>query len=98
MKIRCIFCGAWINNPTMGRIMCGKKECKKEYNKERIRIWRKDPEYKKKMKEYRKEYTKRPYVKKKRNIWQKTYFRALYKLRKNHEEEFKEIHKRLKKK
>jgi len=48
------------------------------------------------LKEYRKEYNQRPEVKKKRNARSKIYTQALLKLRNNHKEEFKEIHKKLK--
>jgi len=96
IRIKCVFCGTWINNPTMGRMLCGKKECLKEYRKELARAYRRDPKNKKKLKEYRKEYNQRPEVKKKRNIKQKIYARALRELRNNHKEEFKDIHEKLK--
>lgn len=30
IKIYCVFCGKEINNPTMKRITCGKKDCLKK--------------------------------------------------------------------
>ncbi len=104
MKIKCIFCGEWINNPTMERVTCGRKECRKEYSKEYLKEYRKehnkDPENRKKKREYMKKYMKKhsqlPEVKKYQRAYVKTYHQALYKLRNNHREEFREIHKKLK--
>ena len=98
MKTKCVFCGEWIDNPKMGRMMCKKEECKKEYRK----IYRKDywnnPENRKSAKEYYNKYLQRPGNKKKYCANARAYQQALYKLRNNHKEEFDRIYKKLKQK
>jgi len=98
MKIKCVFCQGWINNPKMGQMMCGKKECGKEYRKQYMRIYRRDPKNKKKLREHLNKYLQQSEVKKIIKIRKRIYNQALCKLRDNHREEFEEIHKKLKRK
>ncbi len=97
IRIKCVFCGEWINNPKIGRMLCGKKECKREYNKENKNMYRKDPKTKKRLKAYMREYSQRPEVRERNNPKKRIYHRALYKLKDNHKKEFKKIHKKLQK-
>ena len=97
MRIKCVFCGDWINNPTMSRIKCGKEECKKESRRLGNKEYNKNPENRKKRAERMKIYNRKPEVKKKRNAKARIYMKALCELKKNHKEEFDDIHKKLKK-
>ncbi|KKM95148.1 hypothetical protein LCGC14_1191120 [marine sediment metagenome] len=79
-------------------MICGKKECQREYYRENSIAYRKDPKNKKKIRGYSREYNQLPEVKKKQNTIRRMYQRALHRLKENHEEEFKEIYKKLKQK
>ena len=96
MKIKCAFCKRKISNPTMRRVTCGRKECRKEYSKDYKRVWNRIPEKREKVRKYVKEYNQRPDVMKRQKIRVRTYSQALRKLRRNHPKEFEEIYKELK--
>lgn len=100
MEINCSYCKTLISNPKTDQTTCGKKECKRKYVNAYNKKYRDEVENKEKKNEYHKkymkEYRKRPGVKKKYDTYMRDYRQALIVLRKNHSQEFKKIHKKIK--
>ncbi len=93
IKINCLICGKEIKNPRVGQLLCGSKECKKKYIRNRSmeevrkntrKKWRNSS----KGKAWSKEYYKRPEVKKRIDEMRKINQEATKQLKERHVEEF----------
>lgn len=89
IKTNCLICGKEINNPRVEQLLCGSKECRKEY----IKGWRSTP----KGRAWIKEYNKRPKVKEKIEKIRKINQEATKQLKERHREEFESLKKMIKK-